>query len=235
MKKFEFVFVSKDNNFKIDRDTTKAFQKMHENVCFKYIPDNKHSLADVYNVFIKHHRAEKDADFLVLMHADVNLNLDDFISHLEKVEGKYDVIGLCGCTKISVAQQPLNWYTGSRPYPESRWGCVTHGEIGNHISFFSSHSPDITDHEVACIDGLCIVLTRNAIENSDILFDYTFAFSHYDTDISFECVMKKNLKLGVIVQKDLQHWSIGRSILTPGFLESEKKFRDKWFIQNQVS
>jgi len=86
----------------------------------------------------------------------------------------------------------------------------------------------VLDHEAACIDGLCIIMLKKAIEESDILFDRTFSFSHYDTDFSMQCVLQKHLKLGVIVQKDLQHWSVGKSILTPEFMQSEEKFRAKW-------
>lgn len=234
MKNFDFVFVAKDEKFKMPREMTSLFEESHPNINFNYVANNTNSLADVYNMFINKHRKDKDCDYLVLMHADVSLDLEKLVEHIESVDGKYDVIGLCGCSKISVSQKPLNWWTGSNPFPEHKWGCVSHGELGNQVSFFSRHHEDITDHEVACIDGLCIILSRNAIENTDLSFDNTFTFSHYDTDFSFECVLKKHLKLGVIIRKDLQHWSVGRSILTPEFLESEKKFRTKWNL-DQVS
>ena len=227
----EFVIVAKDNDFKLERNMTAQFEAAHPNVKFNYVSDNKLALADVYNTFIEQHRANKDIDCLILMHADVYLNIENLLKHIEEVKDKYDVLGLCGCSKISVGQSPLNWWTGSNPYPKHKWGCVSHGEIGNTLSFFSEHHPAVTDHEAACIDGLCIVLLKKAIEDSDILFDRTFAFSHYDTDFSFQCVMKKNLKLGVIVQKDLQHWSVGKSITTPEFMNSEKLFREKWHFE----
>lgn len=40
--------------------------------------------------------------------------------------------------------------------------------------------------------------------------------------------MKHNLKLGVIVEKSLQHYSIGKSILSVDFLRHELDFRKKW-------
>ena len=64
--------------------------------------------------------------------------------------------------------------------------------------------------------------------NNYLLFDERFKFDHYDTDFSFECTLKRKLNLGVIVRDDLMHWSVGKSILTPAFLESEKYFREKW-------
>lgn len=226
MKKIDFVIVSKDDKFYLPEEKTNNLKS--QDITFNYISNNSEPLTVVYNKFITKHRTNKDCDYLILMHADVSLDLEQLIKHIESVNGKYDVLGLCGCAKISISQKPLNWFCGSRPFPESRWGCVTHGELGNSTSFFSSHHPDVLDHEVACIDGLCIILTRKAIEESDLLFDSNLSFSHYDTDISFECVCKKHLKLGVIVRKDLQHWSVGKSILTQEFLEKEKYFREKW-------
>ena len=124
---------------------------------------------------------------------------------LEAVKDKYDLIGLCGCDKISVSQSPLNWFCGSRPFPMNRWGCVTHGELGDQITYFSQHSPEILDHEVACIDGLCIVFTKKAVE-AGLRFDENLA--------PFE----------------LKHYSVGRSITTDQFLINEIAFRDKWHL-----
>ena len=53
------------------------------------------------------------------------------------------------------------------------------------------------------------------------------SFDFYDTDISMQAMMK-GLKLGVVVRKDLTHFSVGKSILTKQFLENELKFRQKW-------
>lgn len=230
-KKFQIIFVSKDDKFLISREETQIFEKQHENsdniVNFVYVANNKLPLADVYNNFIIEHRNKKDIDTLILMHADVRLNLDKFIQHINEVDGKYDIIGLCGCSKITLHQKPFNWFTGSQVFPDSRYGYVMHGEIGKE-TFFNFKQPNITDHEVACIDGLCIILTSNALYNSDILFDNKFTFSHYDSDISLQAILEKKLTLGCIVQNDLMHYSVGKSILTEDFMKFEEIFRDKW-------
>ena len=84
------------------------------------------------------------------------------------------------------------------------------------------------DAEVSCIDGLCIIFTKNALD-SKIEFDENLgAFDFYDTDLSMQAVVNYKLKLGVMVQKDLCHYSVGRSILTQSFLDTEEKFRAKW-------
>lgn len=226
MSKFKFVVVAKDDNFKM------PIEKFGQHGIDVYqVPNNKESLSKVYNSYLKQFRIEQEkTDFIVFMHADVEIDIDKLTAHVEECKYKYDVIGLCGCSKINVSQQPLNWFCGSKQFPEFRWGCVTHGELGNKQSFFNMHSPNITDHEVACIDGLCIIFGPNAIK-SDIIFDTNFKFHHYDTDISFECILNKHLKLGVIVEKSLQHYSVGKGILDKSFLDEEVFFRKKWKIE----
>lgn len=164
------------------------------------------------------------------MHADVKLDIQSLEKHVLETEGKYDIFGLCGTSVLNVSQSPLNWWTGSNPTPTSKWGFVSHGELGNQISFFSQHSPEVTDHEVACIDGLCIIFSKKALQ-SGIKFDPIFQFDFYDTDISMQAVMKYGLCLGVLVEKSLQHYSVGKSILTRDFLTHELDFRKKWNLE----
>lgn len=225
MSKFMIVQVSKDEDFKM-----KIEDLSFVNTTVIQVPNNKEPLANVYNEHLKIARTEKDVDFVLFMHADVSVDITHLLKHIEECKDKYDVFGLCGCSKISTSQQPLNWFCGSRPFPEFRWGCVTHGELGNQTSFFSQHHPNEFDHEVACIDGLCIIFGPKALQ-SNIIFDTNFKFHHYDTDISFECILHKNLKLGVLVEKSLQHYSVGKGILEQSFLEEEIFFRKKWKIE----
>jgi hypothetical protein len=227
MLNYRFIFVSKDDKFKLDRDLTEKFTDENPSCRFDYVSCNATPLAVVYNMILNE-ADTKDFDYVVFMHSDVQLDLKGFITHLEQVHGTYDVIGLAGCAKFSVSQSPLNWFCGSHPFPNDRWGCVSHGELGNQTSFFSQRYPEVTDHEVACIDGLCMVFSRKAID-SGLRFDETFGgYDFYDTDTCYSAIMKYGLKIGVIVRPDLMHYSIGRSILTKGFLETELKFRKKW-------
>ena len=231
MSKFKFVVVSKDNDIKISNAVSKAmFDINGHEVDVSEITNNKLSLATVYNMKLNEERQFISHDFLVFMHADVTFDVKQFLNHVEQCKCKYDVMGLCGTSTMNVSQSPLNWWTGSNPTPTSKWGCVTHGELGDKKSFFNSHSPDITDHEAACIDGLCIVFGPKAIE-SGMTFDEQFTYDFYDTDISFQTVLKYKLKLGVIVEQSLQHYSVGKSILTKEFLSHEIDFRKKWSLE----
>lgn len=225
MSKFNFVILSKDEQFRINSEYAHDVSAKHGDVTFSFVKNNASPIAEVYNKFLN---SDTESDFIVLMHADVKLDLMKLIDHIEQVSSKYDVMGLCGCAKFSISQTPLNWWNGSHPYPNDRWGCVKHGQQGNAQSFFSSHSPTVLDHEVACIDGLCIIISRKAI-NAGLRFDETLSkFDFYDTDISMQAVLKYHLKLGVLVQMDLEHYSLGMGITSSSFVESEKKFRDKW-------
>lgn len=229
MLNYRFVFVSKDGEFRLGRDLTDKFSVDNPSCRFDYVCDNKDPLAVVYNSFITEENSSK-TDYVVLMHADVELDIKGLIDHIESVAGKYDVIGLAGCAKFSVSQSPLNWFCGSRPFKNDRWGCVSHGELGNQTSYFSQRYPDVTDHEVACIDGLCIIMSRKAIDAGLRFDEHLGAWDFYDTDLSYSAIIEHKLKVGVIVRKDLMHYSVGKSILSKQFLETELKFRQKWKI-----
>lgn len=229
MSKWKFVIVSKDKNFKMPPEKFTELVGLAD-LNMSYIDSNTKPLAEVYNEYLDVERQwhSSSFDYMVFMHADVAFNLESFIKHVESVAGKYDIIGLCGTSVMNVSQSPLNWYTSSSPTPQNRWGCVIHGELNNRMAWFSEHSPDVGDHEVACIDGLCIIFTKTAIADNSIRFDPSVgSFDFYDTDISMQAMMK-GLKLGVVVRKDLMHYSVGRSILTDEFLKNEVKFRNKW-------
>lgn len=229
MSRWKFVIVSGDQSFKMPPEKF-AEAAGAGDISMSYVDSNKKPLAEVYNSYLDLERGPRGTsfDYMVFMHADVSFGLEGFINHIEKVAGKYDIIGLCGTATMNVSQSPLNWFTSSRLNPDKRWGCVMHGELGNQMSWFSQHSPEVGDHEVACIDGLCIVFTKKVIEDPSVKFDPVIgSFDFYDTDISMQAMMK-GLKLGVVVRKDLMHFSVGKSILTKQFLENELKFRQKW-------
>ena len=222
MLNIKVVIVSKDQSHMMTNDDFPINDFAHFKVV--YVFDNNLPLSKIYNAEI-----ERDTyDLIALRHSDVKFNFVEFAQKLTNIKDKYDVIGLCGCSKLVASQTPLNWFCGSRPCPEHRWGCVTHGEIGNQTTFFNSHSPNISDHEVACIDGLFIMLSKKAVD-SGLRFDESVGkYDFYDTDISFQAVINYKLKIGVIIQKDLQHYSLGKSILSEDFLVNEYIFRSKW-------
>lgn len=224
---FKFVIVSKDDQFKL----ADADFKNLDNVKAVYVSNNKVPLTKIYNQHLAEIREKKDADILVFVHGDAYFDVRQFIAKISANIDKYDVIGLCGTEVVNVSQSPLNWFTGSNPTPSKRWGCVTHGELGDMMSYFSKDRANVLDHEVACIDGVCIAIGPKALADSTLNFDERFSFDLYDTDFSFQCLIEKKLKLGVVVEKSLTHYSVGRSILTNDFLVHELDFRKKWNLE----
>lgn len=223
--KLRFTIVSKNGEFQLGPDAFKNAEGFEFETDF--VANNTRPISKVYNDVLDETRKKSDVDFQVFMHSDVNLDVLGLAGHLKQVQEKYDLIGLCGTQVMNISQTPLNWFTSSRPCPNARWGCVTHGELGGMTSFFNEDRPD-TDHEVACIDGLCIAFGKNALR-SEIKFDETLSdFDMYDTDISTQAMIKYRLRIGVVVRRDLKHFSIGKSILDEKFLESELRFRLKW-------
>ena len=94
--RFKFVIVSKDDSTCFKDDDFNCMQ----NVDVEYINNNIIGLPTLYNKAIDEN---KDFDFIVLMHADVWFDVKSFVMHVEAVKDKYDLIGLCGCDKISVS------------------------------------------------------------------------------------------------------------------------------------
>lgn len=218
MSKIEVQIVSGDGKFLMDPPPV-------ENVCVtRLVNDAKEPITSINNSFIDRFSGDKDVEFLVFMHSDVILDFPSFISHVRECSGKYDIMGLCGCESIRVSQSPLNWFTGSAHRPEKRWGCVTHGELGNRTSFFSLDQKEIRDHEVACVDGLCIVMSKKAID-SGLRFNEKLSFDCYDTNLCLAAVMRHRLKVGCLVETSLVHQSVGKSILGSKFLDCEREMR----------
>jgi len=226
-KKIKVVIVSKDSSFRMKGEEFAKYASLAD-MNISYVDNNTKSLAEVYNTYLAQDRA--NYDFMMFMHADVWFDLGATIPKIITAGDKYDVIGFCGTEVVNVSQSPLNWWTGSNPTPQNKWGSVIHGELGDKQSLFNQHTPDATDHEVACIDGLCIIFNKKALE-SGIAFDPLFTFDFYDTDISFQAMINYRLKLGVIIERSLHHFSVGKSILNKDFLMHEIDFRSKWKLE----
>ena len=93
--------------------------------------------------------------------------------------------------------------------------------------FYNQCNPDVKDTEVACIDGLCIILSKKLIEKG-FRFDTGISdFDFYDTGASFKCLFEMKAKVGVMIEP-VFHVSEGRGILNSKFTEDEKKFRERW-------
>ena len=189
-------------------------------------PNNTLTLTQFGNKFIQ--ESKDEYDYLILMHSDVDLSLNEFVKHLVEVKDKYDVIGMAGTKKLFVSQSPLTWFTGSHKYPKDRYGRITHNHDGMMLeSFFSRENPDVFDTEVITIDGLLMCLNKKTMQNEKARFDEQFTYDFYDLDFCLNVQTNTDLKIGVFIQPTI-HNSLGKSVLTEEYLVPERKFRAKW-------
>lgn len=196
-------------------------------------PNNKMGLSELYNDILKNIRETKrEIDYLFLMHSDVSFSIEEVAKKISSIEGKYDLMGFAGAKKVDLGISPLTWFTASKNNPERRYGLVTQNFRGTIIeTFFNKEFPDEKDAEVSCVDGLCLILSKNLIF-SDICFDEKFKTDFYDLDFSLQVLLKKQMKIGCLVVP-VFHESIGESVLTEEFLDVEKIFREKWDIKKR--
>lgn len=210
------------NKLSIERLKTEGKADVH----IKVIENNKIPLTSLYNR-LKAEAKTDNVDYVMFIHDDVELNLYSLVNHLMSVDGKYDIYGLVGTKRIDTRHCPLTWFTGSRGLEQYRYGKVIHDQYSEAINFFNDHSPDITDTNVITIDGLCMILSKKVIE-SDIAFDSTLKNDFYDLDFCFSATFNYKYKIGVLVEDNVKHFSVGMSITKKEYLIPESYFRKKW-------
>ena len=70
---------------------------------------------------------------------------------------------------------------------------------------------------------------ENETIDSKIEFDEAIGkYNCYDTSLCLDAMLNYNLKIGVIVRKDLVHYSVGKGILNQDFLKDEYSMRRKF-------
>jgi len=189
-------------------------------------PNNTLTLTQFGNKQIE--ESKNSFDYLILMHADVDVSIYDFVKHLIATADKYDVVGLAGTKKLFISQSPLTWFTGSHKYPDERYGRITHNHDGMMLeSFFSRKHPDVFDTETITIDGLLMCLNKKTLQNEKARFDEQFTYDFYDLDFCLNAQVNTDLKIGTFVQPAI-HNSLGKSVLSEEYLIPERKFRAKW-------
>lgn len=235
MIKLKFVFVGADDNFLMSQKEFDVVKRKLDNISVytEWIPNNKNGLANVYNMLldqsINPNTKKSDFDYIIFSHADVKFDPSSFISHLIEINGKYDLIGLAGTKKMNTSYSPLNWFTSSHEFPDQRYGYVVMTNEGRIEDCFYNQQfdPDVRDTEVACIDGLCMIVSRTLIDKGFRFDTGIDDFNFYDTGASLKCILEYNGKVGVMIEK-VEHTSVGKSILSKSFMENEKKFRTRW-------
>lgn len=233
MVKIRIEIPSKDNDILLRKNGSmkaEVEQLKKENIAdidILYCQYNTLTLTQFGNKAIE--ECKEDYDYLILMHSDVSLSLYNFVKHLVKTEGRYDIVGVAGTKKLLISYSPLTWFTGSHNYPNDRYGRVTHNHNGIMIeSFFNKADPTALDTEVVTIDGLLMCFNKKTMQNEKARFDERFAYDFYDLDFCLNVRINTDLKIGVIIMPTV-HNSLGRSILKEEYKIPDKMFHDKWY------
>lgn len=198
---------------------------LHEN--------NTDGLSILYNKILNEVRSRQETeipDWLIFCHSDVEFNAYRTLVKLEEYtkENKYDIVGFAGAKVLNFSVSPLGWWTASSVAPNERFGKIQQFYNNERIfSFFNEEKyPNIIDTRVATIDGLCMMLSKNVINDKSIMFDEHFANDFYDLDFCLNALLSGK-SIGVLVDQ-IFHGSLGTSILTEDYGEIEKIFRMKW-------
>lgn len=206
----------------IDRLEKEEIAQVH----IVYYPNNTLTLTNFGNKAIE--ECKDYYDYLILMHADVDISIYDFVKRLLETKDKYDIVGLAGTKKLFISQSPLTWFTGSNKYREDRYGRITHNHDGMMLeSFFNRNKENVRDTEVLTIDGLLMCLNKKTMQNEKARFDEQFTYDFYDLDFCVNVQTNTDLKIGTIIMPTI-HTSLGKSVLTEEYLIPERKFRAKW-------
>lgn len=182
--------------------------------------ENTEGLPKVYNRILDKYNGQYDA--IVFIHDDITINDCLVYQKLKQAFDRgMDVVGVAGgkgWNRPKDEKKPVGWNVASRECGLN--GFIIHKE--GESSFATSFGP--SPARTLTVDGCFIALMNRGLE---LRFDERFDFNHYDIDLSFQAYYK-GLNVGVepIV---LTHGSLGKGLLKPEFLDSQRKFIDKWF------
>ena len=183
---------------------------------------NTSGLPNVYNKAID---SSTDFDFIVFVHDDIWINDVFFFNKI--ISSKYDIVGAVGgCywgvpSGYPIDEKPLIWTTATCGRGSS--GFMNH-DLKN--GYFLPSSYGVAPKETTTLDGSIIIFARNAIQ-AGLRWDEQFNFHFYDMDICFSA-HRLGLKVGT-ANILLTHESVGGSVVQPEFMESQRKFIEKWF------
>lgn len=215
--------IGKHNIFVLDESTEIEIDT-------KLFCNNSIGLCTVYNSVLKEYRNEYD--YIMFIHADVLPC--EFLYFLQSiVKSNYPIMGLAGCTAMPMfgKYHPIAWNTMSDINTQA--GEVWHKHQLNTPAKQSIFGNRTNAYPVITIDGLCIILSKEALQDDRLIFDETFKFDFYDMDLCFTA-NKLGIKIGVIHGGKIIHWSVGKGILKQTYKDAEQQFMAKWNIRDNV-
>jgi hypothetical protein len=186
----------------------------------RYFLKNKESLPTVYNLAITK-ALKDDVDWLILAHDDIHL-LSDPIERLEELDGKFDLVGVAGTSKIELKSPALWHLMGGGFNGGNLHGFVYHDIDNNRYPSQFGYYPN----RVVMIDGVFIAMNRKVMEKMRFDESNPAKFHFYDLDFSLNCHMN-GYKVGV-GHVLITHESPGLREFTDEWKAGEKYFLNKY-------
>jgi len=211
---------------------TSIFESIKKyNINSRYFLENKESLPTVYNLAITK-ALKDDVDWIILAHDDIQL-LDNPIERLEELDGKFDLVGVAGTSKIEL-KSPALWHLMGGGFGSGNLhGCVQHlvqkYGVNADDRYFSRSVPTNFGpypHRVVMIDGVFMALNLKTMR--DMRFDdyCPSKFHFYDLDFSLNCHMNGyRVGVGAI---PITHESPGLREFTDDWKSGEQYFLNKY-------
>lgn len=166
------------------------------NITIKPVLNNKQGLSELYQDELN----QRDADYMVFMHDDLEIHDHFFIKKLLKAHESYDVVGLAGATTQNYnTDKPMVWHLCREKVEDSR-GIVNHfipkGFNGVQQTHINSAYFGPTPSSVVVIDGLFMSFKMSSLQDKEEVFDRQFTFHHYDMGMCCKAY-DLGLKIGV--------------------------------------
>jgi GT2 family glycosyltransferase len=218
----------------------KQIQKYNKKIDSYIRSYNSDGLPKFYNSVIntagaKTSECESD-DICVFMHDDVEIHDLFFFEKLKKAHETYDIVGVAGATKqVYTMDKPSLWHmacdnfiwgTGGKP-GDGRGFITTPQDRFMNQTFFGP-----TPFDVDFIDGCFMSFSMDRVRKVGLTFDEDFNFHHYDCSMAIRA-KEKGLALGVWPIY-LVHQSPGLKSFDKNFLDSDKKFKEKYVNENRI-
>ena len=202
---------------------------------YKIAYNNSDGLPIVYNKAISD-ALNDGVEYLILLHDDIWVNDVLIFDKLLNSAKFYDVIGVCGGKAWSFNRddRPIIWTHASQGKGMSGFMAHAADEAQSSVkyehtydgrSIFSSNYGN-SPSKTLTLDGCFMCLTKKAMD-SGLRFDEQFKFHFYDMDLCFSAYVK-GISVGTAPIL-LTHESLGMSVAQPEFMDSQRKFLDKWF------
>lgn len=190
--------------------------------------NNTKGLSELYNEVLDKYR-DSDYSYIIFLHNDlIFVNLKAFL--LEIINENRPIMGLAGCIDAPrYGVSPLAWNTIAG---EKQAGEVWH-KINPDLPLIKNrYANNSRAFPAISIDGLCIIVSREAFINPKLKFDNRFTFDFYDMDFCFTAATL-GIKIGII-NAPVIHYSVGNGILNDRYKMLEKIFREKWNVPNEI-